>query len=232
MTSPALKQTQAPALVLFDIDGTLVSKAGPAHRRALEAAVHEVAGVQGSLEGVSTHGRLDQDLILELLGVEGHHDALPQIYLRAEEIYLETCPDIRDRVCPGVPELLHHLRQAHVPLGLVTGNLSRIAWTKLERAGLRDDFSFGAFSGMAPTRSQLVALAVTQARAERLVADDALISLVGDHHHDMHAAKTNGIRAIGVATGALSVDQLRASGADLAVETLSHLSWKYLLQIP
>jgi len=34
----------APALVLFDIDGTLVRRAGPHHRQALVDAVHRVTG--------------------------------------------------------------------------------------------------------------------------------------------------------------------------------------------
>ena len=40
----------ADALVLFDIDGTLIRKAGPHHREALVAAVHRVTGIETTLD--------------------------------------------------------------------------------------------------------------------------------------------------------------------------------------
>ena len=51
-------------------------------------------------------------------------------------------------------------------MGLVTGNLTRIGWWKLERAGLRRYFRFGAFGEMARNRAGLARLALRRARQE------------------------------------------------------------------
>ena len=138
------------ALVLFDIDGTLVRKAGPHHRRALEEAVRHVTGVEASTENVPVAGMLDRDIVAAMM----HHAgvsattvrrAMPQIVERAQRIYVRTCPDLRRKVCPGVRSLLRQLERRGVTMGLVTGNLTRIGWRKMERAGLRPRFRFGCF---------------------------------------------------------------------------------------
>ena len=62
--------------------------------------------------------------------------------------------------------LLFRLLRRHVPTGLVTGNLTRIGWKKMEHAGLRHYFRFGAFAEQARDRAGLVRMAVRQARRE------------------------------------------------------------------
>jgi phosphoglycolate phosphatase-like HAD superfamily hydrolase len=47
------------------------------------------------------------------------------------------------------------------------------------------------------------------------------VTIIGDTPLDVDCAKAHGCRAIGVATGPYSVDQLRDAGADLAVADLS-----------
>ena len=74
-------------------------------------------------------------------------------------------------------------------MALVTGNLARIGWKKMERAGLKGYFRFGAFAGMAPTRAALARLAIRRARAEGWIARDARIALIGDAPSDILAAK-------------------------------------------
>ena len=55
----------------------------------------------------------------------------------------------------------------------MTGNLSRIGWKKMERAGLRPYFRFGAFAELAKDRAGLVRLAILQARRQRWIGRDA-----------------------------------------------------------
>src|SRR5690606_1797257 len=56
-----------PSLFLFDIDGTLVRRAGPQHRQALEYAAAQVLGVRASTEGIPVHGMLDTDIVTVML---------------------------------------------------------------------------------------------------------------------------------------------------------------------
>ena len=46
-------------LVLFDIDGTLLRRAGPHHREALAAAVKRVTGLETTTEGIAVAGMLE-----------------------------------------------------------------------------------------------------------------------------------------------------------------------------
>ena len=127
--------------------------------------------------------------------------AMPEVVRAARRYYLRVCQELRHAHCPGVEPLLERLTRRNILLALVTGNLTRIGWRKLERAGLHGYFRFGAFGEMAATRAGLAKLAIRQARREALIARDTPISLIGDATSDVIAAHANGIRAISVQTG-------------------------------
>src|SRR3954454_25216647 len=161
----------ADALVLFDIDGTLIRKAGPHHRESLVAAVRKVTGLETTNHSIPTQGMLDRDIIALMLRNAGVSRAfirehMPEIINQAQDLYMLSCPNLEDRVCPGVRSLLVRLERRAIPTGLVTGNLTRIGWKKMEHAGLRDFFRFGAFAEMASTRAGLVRIGLRQARRE------------------------------------------------------------------
>ena len=83
----------AAALVLFDIDGTLLRGAGPHHKLALVEGVRRVTGYQGSLDRVGTHGMLDRDLLGILLLDAGLsklriREVMPVTMRQAEQAYL------------------------------------------------------------------------------------------------------------------------------------------------
>lgn len=213
-------------LILFDIDGTLVRRAGPHHRQALVDAIRQVSGVETTTDGIPVHGMLDPDILARMMRAEGIDDArissmMPAIVEAAQEIYQAGVPDLRDKVCPGVVPLLHQLSERGTTLALVTGNLTRIGWRKLERAGLDGYFRFGAFGEMAPTRGGLARLAIEQARREGLTGGK--ISLIGDATQDVLAARENGIRSIAVRTGITPPEDLERSAPDLLIDDLTHL---------
>ncbi|MBC7927425.1 MAG: HAD family hydrolase [Bryobacteraceae bacterium] len=215
----------AAALVLFDIDGTLIRSAGPHHKRALVDAIAAVTGLATTLDGVDTSGRLDRDLIRLMLSNAGAppeaiDQAMPHVVRLAQELYSKGLPDLRRKVCPGVRHALRKLHGSRVPMGLVTGNLTRIGWQKMERSGLLSYFRFGAFAEQARTRAGLVAIAMRQARTAGWLRRDTVVSLVGDHPNDIEAAKRNGIRAVAVATGVVPRAALIACTPDLLLSDL------------
>lgn len=219
---------QASALVLFDIDGTLLRRSGPAHRRALERAVERVTGTAVSIDGIPVAGMLDRDILLEMMARAGLRGRAAERLLNeagraAQNIYVRTCPDLSRKVCPGVRGLLRTLQRRGVPCGLVTGNLERIAWTKMRRAGLREFFSVGAFSGDGPTRAALIRLAVQRARRAGLIGQNAETVYVGDHPNDVKAAREAGVRIMAVGTGVVSGEDLRAFSPDQYIEDLRAL---------
>jgi phosphoglycolate phosphatase-like HAD superfamily hydrolase len=123
----------------------------------------------------------------------------------------------------GVPEFLAHLEERGAVLGLVTGNLSQIGWKKVELAGLRAYFSIGAFAEDGTTRTRLAQVAARRAVKQGLIGKNCRISLIGDHVNDVEAAKRNGFRAVAVATGVTSLEELRASQPDILVSNLTEL---------
>jgi len=220
-------------LVLFDIDGTLVRRAGPHHRQALVDAVRRVTGIETTTDGIPVHGMLDPDILTSMMRAAHLDDRaisgrMPAIIEAAQDIYQTTVPDIRDKLCPGVIPLLDDLRERGVTLALVTGNLTRIGWRKLERAGLAHYFRFGAFGEMAPTRGGLARLAIDQARRE--VGEIGSISLIGDATQDVQAARENNIRAIAVRTGITPPEDLERSAPDLLLDDLTHLDPAAILE--
>src|SRR5581483_4895571 len=180
-------RTSRRALVLFDIDGTLLRRSGPHHRQALVEAARRIAGVETTTEGVPVQGMLDRDILAEMLLNAGVSRArirrdMPAMAALAQRIYARSCPDLRRRVCPGARMLLYKLSRRGIPAGLVTGNLSRIGWKKPERAGL-------------------VRIAIRHARRHGWIDGSSRIALVGDHPNDIRAARANGVRSVAVATG-------------------------------
>ena len=224
----------ARAVVLFDIDGTLIRRAGPHHRHALEQAVKAVAGLDTSLDRIPTHGCLDCDLI-RLMMLEAGADreliasSMPAIILEAQSRYARMQPDLRRKTCPGVRAALRKLHHARVPLGLVTGNLSAIGWKKMEHAGLLRYFRFGAFAEQAHTRAGLVRIALREARRAGWLRHDTAVSLIGDHPNDVLAAKMNGIRSVAVATGMVPRSALVRHSPDVLLPDLRCLNLEMLL---
>jgi phosphoglycolate phosphatase len=216
------------ALVLFDIDGTLTRRAGPHHRDAMVVGIRRVTGLETTTDGIPVQGMLDPVILATMMRRAGAkasqvREAMPAIMRAAERYYLRVCPVLHDKHCPGVKPLLDRLTRRNILLALVTGNLTRIGWRKLERAGLSDYFRFGAFGEMAKTRAGLAKLAIRQARREKLISHDAPISLIGDATSDIMAAHANGIRAISVQTGITPVEELRRLRPHLLLKDLREL---------
>jgi len=216
------------ALVLFDIDGTLTRRAGPHHREALIHGIRRVTGLETTTDGIPVQGMLDPNILAIMMRRAGApaarvREAMPEVMRAAERYYLRVCPELRDKHCPGVEPLLQRLTRRGILLALVTGNLTRIGWRKLERAGLRDYFRYGAFGEMAKTRAGLAKLAIREARRQKLIARDAPISLVGDATSDVIAARSNGIRAIAVRTGLTSAEDLLREKPHILLKDLREL---------
>jgi phosphoglycolate phosphatase len=220
--------------VLFDIDGTLIRRAGPHHREALVEAIRRTAHVETTTEGVPVAGMLDRDILTSMMLTAGLRrgdirKVMPEVIARAQSIYVRRVPDISKKVCPGVRSLLRRLTARGVVIGLVTGNLSRIGWRKMERAGLRPYFRFGAFAELARDRAGLVRIAIKRARRERWIGRESAITLIGDHPNDVLAARANGIRAVAVGTGIVPLEQLRAHSPLIAIPDLRSLKLDDLL---
>lgn len=215
-------------VVLFDIDGTLVLTGG-AGMRAMNRACEEIAGATDALHEVPVAGRTDWIILhdaMHKLGRELEAQLLDSIRTRYVR-YLEE--EIQHRghgiksVLPGVRELLDQLASRDdVFLGLVTGNFEEGARIKLEYFDLWRYFRCGAYGDDAQDRNALVPVALERARACGLNATAAApVLVVGDTPHDVACARAAGAIPVGVATGSYSVEEIKASGADVVFRDLS-----------
>ena len=220
--------TESPVrLVLFDIDGTILRSNG-AGRRAMIAALREVFGTTGP-EDHRYDGKTDPQIVREVMRLEGHHDthidermdALMTLYLGLLERELEQTQTL---VYPGIFELLAALeRRDDTILGLLTGNLREGAYAKLRAAGIDPArFRVGAFGSDHEHRPELPALARRRAQAEMGVdlGGEHLV-VIGDTPADIECGRSLGVRAIGVATGSYSVDDLLRCHPYAVFETLA-----------
>jgi phosphoglycolate phosphatase-like HAD superfamily hydrolase len=208
-------------LILFDIDGTLLSPDG-AGRLALERALVEVCGRAGPVDSLPMAGKTDWQIVAELLAAAGFEAAAAEAHLPAcfEAVGRHMARAIlerRVRACPGVPALLDRLgAHPHTLLGLLTGNLPATAPLKLRAAGLDPAlFRVGAYGTDGRERSLLPAVALARARAltgRPIPGADAVI--VGDTPADVTCGRHLGMRAVGVGTGGYTPEALAAAGAD------------------
>ncbi len=214
-------------LILFDIDGTLLS-CGPQVRPIFASALFDVFGTAGDLDGYDFSGKTDPTIVVELAisGGVARDEALARIP-DVREIYRERLATRLDpermTLLPGVVERLEELAaDAQVKLALLTGNWEPCARTKLAPFDLNRFFPFGAFGCDAIDRRDLPPFALDRAESHlgrRFAAADTLV--VGDSIHDVACARAHGIPCLAVATGRTSAAELHAAGADRVVTELS-----------
>jgi phosphoglycolate phosphatase-like HAD superfamily hydrolase len=219
---------QGRRLVLFDIDGTLLSGAG-AGRRAVEKALADLALPHEHISRWSFGGKTDPQIGREVLGHLGlAPEAIAAHLPRFLERYLhhlesEFPSNAACHLKPGVRPLLEALAErGQVLTGLLTGNLEPGARIKLAHFDLLSFFHLGAYGSDHADRPELPAIAV--ARAEEHTGyryRGKEIVIIGDTEHDIRCGASLGVRAIGVATGSYSQAELSPHGADYLFEDLA-----------
>lgn len=213
-------------LVLFDLDGTLLSTRRAGWEAVLEACEsvfgrrfrHERTRIDGNLDPLIWRGLCEENAIPD-------PDARQPEFRRAyaQRLAAKLADPGRTRRLPGTLELVEALgREPAVTLGLLTGNYPETGAQKLVAAGFDPRrFPVAAWGSDAPSRPALLPVALARHRATSGVelAPERVV-VVGDTPWDVECAKTHGARALGVATGRYDVETLARSGSDLAVADL------------
>jgi phosphoglycolate phosphatase len=204
-------------LVLFDIDGTLLSSEGIG-RTAMRRALGSIFGSPGN-PAYRYDGKTDRQIVRDVMRLEGHSDEYIDSQMeKLIETYLEGLREnaksgnFNVRPLEGVAELLDALEpRKDVVLGLLTGNVEPGARTKLTAAGINPDrFHINAFGSDSEHRPELPAIAQRRA-SERLGLDieRGRMVVIGDTPADIACGRSLGAKAIGVASGHFTVEQLQ-----------------------
>lgn len=212
-------------VVLFDIDGTLLSSGG-AGKAAMETALATEFGIAELLDQVPYSGRTDRAIGRDLFRLHGIEES-PRHWQRFVAAYLGHLPAFlgrhRGRVLPGIELLLQRLQEhGQVAIGLLTGNIREGARIKLGHFGIFHYFAFGGFGDHHFDRDEVAreALAAVTSHLNGS-ADPDRIWVIGDTPLDIRCARSIGARVLAVATGFHAVEELAAAQPDLLLADLS-----------
>lgn len=216
-------------IILFDIDGTLISTAG-AGQSAMDVVSAETGTRAGDTAKLKYAGRTDKSIIRDHLQEFGIAETREN-YLAYRERFLEKLPEHLaarpGHVLPHVEPTLQRLRGESFELGLITGNMRSAARMKLAHYGLANYFftrsngaaradAMGGFGDDHFERDDMAREALCDVRAWLGVhIEAAQIWVVGDTPRDVQCARAIGANVLAVATGSYSYEELRATEPDL-----------------
>jgi phosphoglycolate phosphatase len=214
-----------PAVILFDIDGTLISTGGAgavSWRRAFE----ELYGIPADIGEFTDAGMTDPEVGRKTFAAVLGHEPTARELARLMAVRLKYLPEAVAEskgyeILDGVEELLPRLVDEGYLLGLTTGGNDSAAFIKLTRGNLVRWFTFGGYGSDSTDRTELTRIAIE--RAGRLLGeevDSKTVLVVGDTPLDIAAAHGAGAVAVGVASGHYTAEQLREAGADYVLESL------------
>lgn len=212
-------------VVLFDIDGTLLT--GPAAGqsagvRAMEKSASAITGIDGLHRRVAFAGRTDRQIARDLLCAGGHSCPSSQMIARLLDTYIELLGrDICSRpyrALGGAREAVSALRSHEAIVGLGTGNIRRGAEVKLRSAAIDDlfDISRGGYGDDADERADVIHIGARRCDPSATLT----VVVVGDTPLDIQAARDVGGVSVGVPTGHYDLASLRDAGADAVVPQL------------
>lgn len=212
-------------LVLFDIDGTLLTSGG-AGERALRRGFRDRFGIDDDLTRVEIAGRTDSSIARRMLAAHSL-EVTPENLAKFFDGYLhflaEELPASTGSLLPGILALLEALKPCpDIVLGLLTGNLARGAQLKLTHYGVWDFFEFGAYADDHHDRDQLGHFARARAREKHGIEfPPERIFVLGDTPHDITCARAFGAKAVAIATGRFSRAELGALAPDFLFDDLA-----------
>jgi len=203
-------------LVLFDIDGTLITDRGAA-RQAFGSALAQTFDYRDDLSRYDFSGRTDPQIAFMILRDAGWHDAdidarLPELWTRYLGDLAKNATPERVQTLPGIVPLLDALASHDdVTLALLTGNIEPGARLKLGPPNLNRYFPFGAFGSDSAKREELPPIAVERAsRIDGYRFEGRDVVIIGDSIYDVRCGVPHDATTIAIASGKTSAERLRA----------------------
>ncbi|KPP99156.1 MAG: putative phosphatase [Bacteroidetes bacterium HLUCCA01] len=211
-------------LILFDIDGTLLSVDHLRMRTLIHGLLERLELIDVEHHRIPFAGRTDRAIFSDLMGSAAANPA------RFEEVRQAYLAELNEHLHPswvevhdGVEETIQWCNEQHIPYGLLTGNFEQAAFIKLRLAGLDAHFRFGAFGCDHTDRNALPAIAHKKAEFSynRTFTQKDII-IIGDTPNDVLCAQHYQARSVAVTTGPYSADQLRESNPDYVITSMQN----------
>ena len=177
----------------------------------------------------SFHGMTDMQIIKEIAEninypYEKIQDRLYDIWEELSDDFAEHCTKENIDLMPGIVELLELLdSDERIKLGLLTGNIKRNAYAKLDAYDLSHFFPVGAFGDDGYDRNTLPKIVFERANnfwhGSTFNSDNSM--LAGDSPRDIECGKANSIAVIAVATGGIDTETLKQYEPEYLFEDFS-----------
>lgn len=213
-------------ILLFDIDGTLILTGG-AGMRGMTRAFAKLFSVENALAGLALSGMTDK-IIFKNACQKAKIEYTEQAHADFKGLYQEYLMEEIEKsnsgkqVLPGVQDLLEQLKpDRRCRLGLLTGNYAPCAKIKLQHFGLDHYFDFGAYGDDHENRNELIPFAIKRLQEKHELNGYHKIWIIGDTPRDVLCARPHAARAIAVATGEYSEEELAAAQPDALLRDLS-----------
>lgn len=212
------------ALVVFDLDGTLVDSV-PDLTVAVDAALADVglrqrgeARVRGWVGNGSY--KLIERALRDALGQAPEAERLTAVHDRFLHHY-GVAPNALTRLYPGARIALDGLREKGLTLALVTNKPQAFIAPVLEGVGLSGYFALCLGGDALPYRKPDPTPLLHVARHFSVAPECCL--MVGDSRHDVEAGKRAGFRTVAVPYGYNHGEPVATSHPDALVESLAEL---------
>ncbi len=213
-----------PAMVLFDVDGTLVDSV-PDLAWCVDRMMEQLGlPARGEEKVRNWVGNGVEALVRRALvdRLEGEPD--PELFQRAYPLFLELYAgntSKRSYLYPGVKETLETLREAGYPLGSVTNKAEQFTLPLLEQLGIREFFRI-VVSGDTLPRKKPDPLPLLHA-AEFFGVPPRKALMVGDSISDVKAARAAGFRIVCMSYGYNHGEDIRDAGPDAVIDEMTRL---------
>ena len=196
-----------PYLLLFDIDGTLLSTGG-CGKIALERAFEKMFGTSNAWGNTFPDGKTDLLIFNEIAMAQLGRKLKAEEWVEISERYTryfaeESEHSIKFKTTPGAFKLLEYLSDMpNIHLALATGNIEKVSWLKLRKVRLHTYFRCGGFGSNHTERTGILRDALHASENHfRKKFSKKKIFVIGDTRHDVLAARALKLRSIGVDTG-------------------------------
>ncbi len=212
-----------PWVILFDIDGTLLTVDRNFIRPLLRSIIDDLDIDYAGMENDPFSGRTDHDIITSFLV---NHDSNEGLYQTFKDMYLERLSNeiTGEHVLRHnhVDEVIGFFSKPGFIPGLLTGNYPDAAVIKLKVADIHHEFKIGAFGEFHKDRNMLPQLALASIKERlRMEPDPSRFIIIGDTPKDIICAKSAGMKCVSVTTGKFGSQELRKHEPDLIIQDLS-----------
>ncbi|HKD05003.1 MAG TPA: HAD-IA family hydrolase [Bryobacteraceae bacterium] len=212
------------ALVIFDLDGTLIdSRLDLAH--AVNATRAEMGRGPLAHELVFSYvGNGAPVLIRRAMGPEASDEEVKAALEFFLDYYREHAVD-RTELYPGVRESIERLRRVGVPMAVLTNKPVRISRAILDHFGLLDTM-LAVYGGNSFEHKKPHPIGVETLRAEACAALEETW-MVGDSYVDVQTARNAGVSSCGVTYG-FQPETFREFPPDITVDRLEDFAERFV----